>query len=265
MEKICGIYCIENVRNKKKYIGLSTNIYKRWIQHRADLNNNHHINQHLQSAWNIFGEDNFSFEIIEICSKDMLSSREIYYIDLYKTTNNQYGYNQTSGGDGINNLSPKCAEKISIAESLYPVLQIDINNGSIIKLHRNCAKAAISIGGNTENIRTCCLNKYGRKSYYGYIWIYEKDYNEKTFSIEKYKKTKKHTVVDMYELNGKFIQTFNSAIDAEKVLNISRKLISSVCHGHKRQTHGYIFRIHGEPFDKYNVYNRLGTLEPMRS
>ena len=37
-EKICGIYCIENVVNRKKYIGLSADINQRWKQHKVDLN-----------------------------------------------------------------------------------------------------------------------------------------------------------------------------------------------------------------------------------
>ncbi len=39
MEKVCGIYCIENKVNGKKYVGQSIDIYKRWKQHRNELNN----------------------------------------------------------------------------------------------------------------------------------------------------------------------------------------------------------------------------------
>ena len=37
MEKISGIYCIENIVNGKKYIGKSNNIYKRWYEEKLGL------------------------------------------------------------------------------------------------------------------------------------------------------------------------------------------------------------------------------------
>ena len=46
---ICGIYCIENLVNHKKYIGQSKDIFKRWRQHRSELNTNIHYNSHLQN------------------------------------------------------------------------------------------------------------------------------------------------------------------------------------------------------------------------
>lgn len=38
----CGIYMIMNLINKKRYIGKSTNIYKRWDAHKRDLRKNRH-------------------------------------------------------------------------------------------------------------------------------------------------------------------------------------------------------------------------------
>lgn len=99
-DKICGIYMIKNTSNNKIYIGQSVNIYKRWEKHKSDLNNNRHDNKHLQNAWNKYGEDCFDFSIIEECVENELNDREIYYIQLYYSYNNLYGYNMTFGGDG---------------------------------------------------------------------------------------------------------------------------------------------------------------------
>lgn len=50
--KICGIYCIENILNDRKYIGQSVDIQMRFYGHKSKLNRNIHDNQHLQFAWN---------------------------------------------------------------------------------------------------------------------------------------------------------------------------------------------------------------------
>ena len=76
-EIICGIYCIENIMDGKKYIGQSKNIYTRWYQHKLELNYNKHGNRYLQNAWNKYGENNFKFYIIEKCSEDELNEKEI--------------------------------------------------------------------------------------------------------------------------------------------------------------------------------------------
>lgn len=98
---ISGIYMITNCVNNKVYIGKSIDILnKRWPQHKSSLNNNAHINQHLQNSWNKYGEENFDFSIVLECSPDELDQYEIYYIDLHKSYLPEYGYNKTYGGDG---------------------------------------------------------------------------------------------------------------------------------------------------------------------
>ena len=95
---ISGIYCIKNLVNQKKYIGLSNNIARRKREHLYTLRNGKHENKHLQYAWDKYGEENFSFYIIEECSVDMLDEREKYYIAKYQSNNDMYGYNIESGG-----------------------------------------------------------------------------------------------------------------------------------------------------------------------
>ena len=42
------------------------------------------------------GINNFEFEIIEECIKDLLDEREAYYIEFYKSNLKDYGYNNTN-------------------------------------------------------------------------------------------------------------------------------------------------------------------------
>lgn len=93
------IYKIENKINQKKYIGLTNNIVRRRTRHFTDLKCNRHDNTFLQKEYNIYGVNNFSFEILfegEVTSQE-ISDREKEYIALYDSYHN--GYNQNEGGN----------------------------------------------------------------------------------------------------------------------------------------------------------------------
>ena len=100
-----GIYKIENKVNGKVYIGQSIDIDTRWYNHRNELNGNRHCNEHLQNAWNKYGEHSFEFIIIEECTLDNIDEREIYWIDYYNSMDTGYGYNMTAGGQGRHGYS----------------------------------------------------------------------------------------------------------------------------------------------------------------
>jgi len=94
--KLCGIYMIENHITGKKYIGQSVNISKRFKNHIYELLKNIHPNSHLQRAWNFYGQNSFSFEILCECKPEELDNKEIYYILLGNSIKD--GYNQVDGG-----------------------------------------------------------------------------------------------------------------------------------------------------------------------
>ena len=89
----CGVYKITNIVNHKVYIGSSTNINKRTIQHKSNLLHNRHHNTHLQRAWDKYGKTRFIFETILYCDKKMLSFYEQRSIDVYMSFDGKFGYN----------------------------------------------------------------------------------------------------------------------------------------------------------------------------
>jgi group I intron endonuclease len=83
MTEISGIYKITNRVNRHHYIGSSQNIYKRWGDHKRDLDNSSHHSRYLQRAWNKYGGNNFEFEVLLICEVEYLIDYEQLYLDTY--------------------------------------------------------------------------------------------------------------------------------------------------------------------------------------
>lgn len=82
--KRSGIYMIYCVLTKKAYIGQSTNMYRRMIEHRASFTNQQstkNLNTNLQNDWITYGRNFFIFLVLEYCSQENLISRERYYIE----------------------------------------------------------------------------------------------------------------------------------------------------------------------------------------
>ena len=128
-EIITGVYKITNMINDKYYIGSSDDIYKRWHSHKYYLDNNKHINKHLQNAWNKYGEENFEFEIIEKCNHKNKFIREQYYLDKLNPFDKS-GYNickQANGG--MNGSIPEgiIAEIKSMFKYGYKTIEISKN------------------------------------------------------------------------------------------------------------------------------------------
>lgn len=107
-----GIYKITNLINGKCYIGQSTNIKRRWNNHKSDSVNikSPHYNYHLYRAFRKYGIENFSFEIIEECCVKDLDEKEQYYIDEYDSIN--MGYNQVLVNQKGVSITPKIFSKI---------------------------------------------------------------------------------------------------------------------------------------------------------
>lgn len=116
------IYKIENLINHKIYIGQTNNPQRRFTEHRAKgyEENSHKI---LYYAFDKYGIDNFSFDVIENVNDEDVNDREKYWIAYYDSFEN--GYNMTEGGDAPPTLKgmehPQCNhtyDQISLVKSL---------------------------------------------------------------------------------------------------------------------------------------------------
>jgi len=93
---VCGIYKITNQLNNKCYIGQSVDIAKRWAEHaKCGLGIDTPQQNKLYIAMQHDGLWNFSWELLEECSREELNNKEKFYIETYMA--NGFGYNSNAG------------------------------------------------------------------------------------------------------------------------------------------------------------------------
>ena len=130
----CGyIYCIINNENGKRYVGKTTgddeNKLYRWRQHVLNAKRGSIDCPKLYNAIRKYGEDSFSFNVILNCPKDEVDLYEIVFIDLHKTTSDEYGYNISAGGDGI-----------LMTEEIRKLIFDGQNREGIVNIHKRIRK-----------------------------------------------------------------------------------------------------------------------------
>ncbi len=211
-EIICGIYCIENIIDGKKYIGQSKNIYNRWYQHKLELNHNKHGNRYLQNAWNKYGENNFKFYIIEKCSEDELNEKEIYYINCFDSHahfGKRNGYNLTTGGEGIGNLSEEERQVYREAQQSIPIYQINFDGNIVNKWEYGAREASKKL-----NIQQCsiwnCVN-HKRKTYKNFIWVSVDEYNNGFDKNNYLNQNTQARKILQYDMFGNLVKIWDSA------------------------------------------------------
>lgn len=234
------IYLITNKVNGKQYVGQTrSTIEERWRNHKCNVNVKHKQKFALHLAMNKYGIENFIIQEIEKIIKptieellNELNEKEIDYIKQL-TTLCPNGYNLTEGGESGNNRDFKA------------VVQYDYN-GNYINQYESIVLAANMTDGNAKAISACC--KHHLMTSGGYIWEY-KGNEPRTLSCRK----KCTYQVDQYTINGEFIATYDNANVASIAVNGSPNNIRSACSGNSKISKGYIWRKHGEPFEKYDT------------
>ena len=93
---VCGIYKITNKMTGQSYVGQSVDIATRWKQHikcglgiDAPSTNKLYNNMQESGVWN------FTFELLQTCSREKLNEKERFWIEMYES--NKVGLNITKG------------------------------------------------------------------------------------------------------------------------------------------------------------------------
>lgn len=92
--KQTGIYAIINLDTGKKYIGSAARTFReRWSKHKLELRKGIHHSSYLQRSWNKHTEFRFEFKILEFVPPEYCLQREQWWMDLYGSYIEDYGYN----------------------------------------------------------------------------------------------------------------------------------------------------------------------------
>jgi group I intron endonuclease len=207
MEKISGIYCIENTVNKKKYIGSSQNVYKRRNRHFSELKCGKHKNSKLQSSYNKHGKDAFIFYVLEeIADERLLIEAEQKYINDF---NPEYNINLIANSSLGVKRSEETKEKVRQA-----------NLGLKHPEWRNKIKSEAQGGENHWTQKKGFSEESKKKMSESQKALYENGYNHPN-----------RKPILQFDLDMNFIREWESTLRVEKELGFSHKAICTCLKG----------------------------------
>lgn len=270
------IYKITNKINGNVYVGQTIrSIYTRWSQHKNEAYKENKKHYPLYRAIRKYGCENFNVELIEEVDNALLDEREIFWISNYDSYKN--GYNQNIGGSSPNKIDcNKVYELWDDGKSIHEIcIECNISNISakeILKPYKNYSKkesrrrrdmqyykpvAQYDLDGSfiawypsiqcaSENvsifpisITNACKGK--QKTSGGYQWRYAKDEKSADKNIGSVKAGRECKMVNQYDFNNNYIQTFESAGQAAKFAGVSTDAIRLACNGKTKSSAGYLW------------------------
>lgn len=230
--KCSGIYCIENTENQKVYIGSSYNMRGRIYGHLWHLDNNSHINSHLQSSYNKHGGENFIIFELERCEESVLIEREQLYFDTFLYAKE---YIQSDGRDerfhhyGYN-LTPTAGKTIGFKHTEEDIEQMVIQ-GKLNWKNEKYRKAQEFYYD--ERYLSMLQGKLDDSTY-----LYR--LSESLKNSECRKKLKK-PVIAYNRITGEFIGEFDSIKKTGEELNVNTDRIFSVLKKKVKYSHDMYF------------------------
>ena len=228
-----------NKINEKKYIGITSNdVNVRW-------KNGYGYSEKLPIGRAIrkYGWNNFEHVIVaEGLDEDTAKNLEISLIDENQTTDDRYGYNLTSGGDGISGFVHSEETKRKISEIAKDRNMSGENNPNYGKKWSNEQRERAGVAHRRENLTQETLKKMSdvAKERVGkFNPFYGKSHSDETKALLSKANSRP---VDKYDLNMNYITTYRSIKDAGDKNSLTSAAISNCCRGESKTSGGYIWR-----------------------
>jgi group I intron endonuclease len=193
--KNCGIYKITNPRGRV-YIGQSIDCEKRIFNYLKY--NKVGTQKRLKNSFNKYGRENHMFEIIELCDKNSLNERERYWQEFYKVlTTEGLNCKYVNTNDKSGQLSTIIKNKISNTLKGKKRPEEFRNKMSLLKKDKKLSK---------EHIEAIKKGQHNNPK-------------SKEWRVKQGKINAKE--VFCFNINKQFINSYYSAREAGRVLNVS--------------------------------------------
>ena len=222
--KKSGIYQIRNLVNGKVYVGSAVNLHRRALAHFNKLLHQSHHSIKLQRAYNKYGPDNLTFEVLEYVEEENLLEREQYYINTLEAVSNGYNINPIAGNSSGYKHSESSIQKMKQARANNPP------KGMSGKRQSEEAKRHLSNIMKGEN-----NPMYGK---------HHSEESLKKMRGRKFTDEHKH-LISLNHAHKKAVicldtqQTFDSINKASKIHNLDPSSIVRVCKGRQKTAGGY--------------------------
>ena len=233
------VYAHVNKVNKKLYIGITSDIRKRWKP------TSYKLCKYFYNAIQKYGWKNFEhIIIIDNLSYEMACECEKYLIRKYNCTNDNYGYNIAKGGSGGATTS---GELHYLSKKVY---QYDLD-GFFIKEWCNAPEASKATGVNVSDIQANAREKVSRAG--NYQWSYK--YFDKLDKYVRNKPMKNTNVIYQFTTSWELISIYNTIYNIPCTQRQRDKIVE--CCRFKRLTYqGYFWF-----YEKYLTENNVNQVK----
>lgn len=192
-----------------------------------------------------YGWDSFArYELVKNLSKEDADKFEVFYIKIHNSQNPKYGYNVAPGGQDNDLPTRRCR----------PVVLFD-QEGNRVGEFYSVTKCAEHLGVSPTTLQR--LLRTSRGTCKGFMCKYSEDVEglgklPASLICKPGDRSARLKQVDLYDLDGNYIQTFESLIATAEALGVNRSTVSTALtkRPHHNTCAGYQVKYHFESMCK---------------